>query len=147
MFFIRVPLFGLILATLFSGALLAAEHVYRWGGPGFDPALKKVVSSSRFSAMLNLTNDRLIDISVDSPEVQKGIGQLVLTDQHGKTIVSKDCHKAMRHVTAPVICSFEVDQLNRLGGQGYIVIMNESGQVVLRGDIDFNALNTATIGK
>jgi len=123
--------------------LFAFQNELRWGGQGYDSALKGN-NSSRFAACPHFKDVKLIDILVDSKETVKEVGQINLVSDNGIAVSSNVCWRAMRHVTAPWACSFQKEDLIKLTERGKIEVMDRAGNVIIEDKVDFKALNNFT---
>lgn len=128
--------------------LVEAEEMLQWGGPGYDPALTKESKqeTSRYTAQFQFDYTRnnidtsIVQIFVDSKKSVDEVGEIDLVTPEGRVVKSKICSKAMRHLTAPWICSFQTSNLKDLVGVGKIITFNRSKITILEDKIDFNEL-------
>ena len=135
-------LIPLTLLALFTGStLLFAMNEFEWGGPGYDPALK---NSSRFSARHDVyhKNENLVEILVDSQKTVEEVGEIRLVSSNGQEASSAQCGKAMKHITAPWACSFRIDDIKRLAGQGKIIVKNRHGDTLISDSVDLDNLSS-----
>ena len=127
-------------AILMMQSLFAADNSFRWGAQGYDPDLKEI-SSKRFAVQQHYGEKKLVDIVVDSKDAQSGIGEIRLISADKKLIFSNTCWKAMRHITAPLACSFQKDDLKNLLGLGKIQVVDKNQNIIHEDEIDFEKLN------
>ncbi len=128
-------------ASFLGSTLLLAIDELRWGGSGYDSALE---NSSRFIALLDIYNkdEEMIEVWVDSQETVKEVGLMQLITSDGQEISSVQCRKAMRHITAPWACSFHIDDIKQLSGQGKIIVKNRSGDTLIKDGVDLDKLSS-----
>lgn len=100
-----------------------SQQETRWGGPGYDPALKGE-ASSRFTIRPQFNNIDVLDILVDTKETVQEVGHMDLIGPSGVQLTSQYCHKAMKHITAPWACGFTKDEMQRQSGEGEIKIFD-----------------------
>ncbi len=118
-----------------------------WGGPGYDPELKRPddppSQSSKFRARRSLYQQGIIEILIDSEKtVKKVVSMSLLEEPEKKAVSSEYCSKAMRHITAPWACAFRETQIGTLSGKGQIRVLGESGELLLEDTVDLNSLNS-----
>jgi len=130
----------LIFLVVTSHFALAFQHEFRWGGPGYDPALKGR-DFSRFTARLHFKNKTIIDIMVDHKKTVGEVGRIDLISAEGAQISSEYCWKAMKHIQAPWACSFQKGEINEKRGVGRIKVFNRSNELLIEDAIDFDAIN------
>ena len=129
-----------LLVLLGSSTLLVAMERLKWGGPGYDPSLK---NSSRFSAQPCIYSvKRRLSIWVDSKETVKEVGQIQLISSGRQDVSSIKCWKALGYKTAPWACSFNIENVKQLSGEGVIRVKNISGEVLLEDDVDLKKLSS-----
>ena len=129
-----------MLLLLGSSTLLVAMEKLKWGGPGFDPLFK---NSSRFNAQPCIYSiQKRLSIWVDSKETVKEVGQMQLISSDKREVSSIKCWKALRHKTAPWACSFNIEKVKQLSGEGKIRVKNRSGKVLLEDDVDLKKLSS-----
>lgn len=112
----------------------------KWGGPGYDPALKKR-NSHRFLAQEHFKNDTMIDIWVDSKETVKEVGRMDLISSDKTKLSSNRCYKAMRHITAPWSCAFQKNKFQEISGEGTIHVFDRSNKLLIKNSINFDVIN------
>lgn len=140
----RMKRLGLVLAFIFlvSSILLAENSDFRWGGSGYDPALKGIGRiSSKFMARSHSKNSEQIEIWVDSKKTVKEAGRMVLGLDNGKKISSQECWKAMMHLNAPWACCFQKEDIKNFSGIGKVEVSDRVDNILLTEQIDFDKLN------
>ena len=126
-----------------SSSLVWGLRELRWGGPGYDPALK---NSSRFMARRNIDMDKnTTEIWVDSKETVNEVGQMRLTSSDGKEMSSLQCWKAMRHIMAPWACSFRNEEIKQLSGLGKITVENSARQIIIIEVVNLDELRALAV--
>lgn len=119
----------------------ASESEVRWGGPGYDPALKGK-NSSRFTARPHFKDGTAIDILVDDKRTVRDVGRINLISSDGIQESSELCSKAMHHIEAPWACGFYKAEIQEMRGSGTIKVFNRSNELLLEDVIDFDAMNS-----
>lgn len=128
-----------VIIILLTGTLaLSLQNLFTWGGPGYDPALKK---SFRYSLRPHDNDDALMDIWVDAKETTEEVAEIRLIPANGEAVSSKTCWAAMRHITSPWACSFQKSEVQKLTGTGNIETYDHSQRMLLKDEIDFDALD------
>ncbi len=113
---------------------------FSWGVQGYDPELIQY-GSKRFTVNQHYGNNDLLDIYVDSKEVQFGVEKIELISKNALMISSNECWKAIRHITAPIACSFKKSVFKRLSEKGKIRVFNKTQNIIHEDEIDFTELN------
>lgn len=133
---------SLAIIFLTSSILLASKIDFRWGGSGYDPALKgRGRVSSKFMARSHFKNPELLEIWVDSNKTVKEVGRMILNSGNGTKIPSQICWKAMMHLNAPWACCFQKEDIRNLAGIGKVEVLDRTDNILLSERIDFDKLN------
>ncbi|MBP9854928.1 MAG: hypothetical protein KBD53_08685 [Candidatus Omnitrophica bacterium] len=120
----------------------AAPNELKWGGDGFDPALKEYseYSFTKYTARFQYGDESLVEIVVDAEETVSDVGSMTLVSSENTSLSSQYCSKAMRHVSAPWACIFSKKDLENLRGKGKMIIIDSAQNQILEDTIDFDAL-------
>lgn len=129
-----------VVAMVFSATTLLAMEELRWGGPGHDPALK---TSHRFVARRggHARATATLEIRVDSRETVHEVGRMRLITADRQELSSIRCWKAMRHISAPWACSFQLEPIKQFSGRGRIIVTDRSGDRLMEDTIDLDRLS------
>ncbi len=144
-----------LMCIFIATTLFASQKELQWGGLGYDPTLKenKDYKYSRYTARVkynynqNYFDESIIEILVDARETVGEVGRIDLMTSKGDVVSSKACWKAMKHITAPWVCSFEKSELENLSGIGQIKTFNKSERILLEEKVDFEALKEFFIAR
>jgi hypothetical protein len=132
-------LIALLITVSIAGAALALPVVVRWGGPGYDPAVRKMSASSLFSAHPDLyapDGPAHFEIWVDSEKTVNGVWRMVIRQEGQKDIDSGRCYKSQKHITAPYACRFRKTDFLDHKGTGEVVVFDQDGQELLTSPVD-----------
>jgi hypothetical protein len=137
----RPGFLAVLLITVFTleMAAFALPVVVRWGGPGYDPNIKKTSASSLFSAHPDLyvpDGKAHFQIWVDSKKTVNGVWRMVIRQEGEKDISSTYCNRAQRHLTAPYACRFRKSDLLSRKGAGEITVFDKDGRELLTAPVD-----------
>lgn len=134
------------LLTLSCASLCFADVTpeVKWGGPGYDPALKKS-GSALFRIMASTFKAGAAEIWVDSAKTVEEVGSIELLSPQD-SVSSENCWKAMKHINAPWACEFPLKRLAGLTGRGSIVVKDRSGKLLLSEDVDFDLFSQVAAG-
>jgi hypothetical protein len=119
------------------------DGVFRWGGSGYDSSRLK--GSTRFLARSGATDDptrkATVEIVVDTIETWQDLTKLFLASPDSRVLArSVSCGKSHRHIEAPWICIFLVEDVLQLPDEGLIVAKDETGKEVLSEKTDLRPI-------
>jgi hypothetical protein len=133
-------IFFVLFFILLADLTFSSPNEFRWGGKGHDAALKGKYSS-RFTVKSHYKDDTIIDILVDDKWTVGEVGQMDLVLSDNTKISSNQCGKAMRHISAPWVCSFSKDNFQKISGKGTIRVYDRSNKLLVQDRIYFDAIN------
>jgi hypothetical protein len=96
--------------------------------------------SSRFCARQQLRDPSLVEVLVDTEITVKGTTIMELIPKRGAVLTSEMCWKALKHFTSPWACSFPRLDMDKLTGTGQLRVKDKKGRVLLKDQIDFDAV-------
>ncbi|MCD4780948.1 MAG: hypothetical protein K8S27_10435 [Candidatus Omnitrophica bacterium] len=132
--------FLLIFVVFISAYGFTSQQEFKWGGHGYDPALKGK-NSSRFAARPHFKDETVIDIVVNDKKTVREVGGIDLISSEGVQISSEYCAKTMRHIEAPWACGFNKAKIQKMNGSGTMKVFNRSNKLLFKDEIDFDAIN------
>lgn len=129
--------FMVFLVFVAASVSLAALNVWRWGGPGYDPARSQRISS-RFAIYPDDHSpapELYFQIWVDTKETSRGVNSMVVRRDQEQEISSVSCSKAQLHVNAPYACRFRKADFGRSKEKAAILVFDIKGRELLRGEL------------